>query len=225
MRPAETHVWRAGLDLEGAALARLNKTLDPAERERAARFHFERDRRRFIAARGFLRQLLAGYLEVAPGSVSFAYNANGKPRLSAACQIKDDLRFNVSHSHALALFAFTLGREIGVDVERVKEMEEMEAIARQTFSAQEHAGWRAAAGAERTALFFRLWTRREAVVKCMGAGLATPGGPEPFGGAMADLAPDAGYAGAVAVESGPLDLAPLRSSDLGPIDPAPTRIH
>ena len=109
-----THVWRVGLDLGEPNVSSLALMLAPGERQRASRFHFDRDRRHFIAARGVLRQLLARYSGHAPEDIEFCYGPQGKPELADG----KDLQFNIAHSRSVGLFAFTLGAPIGVDVER-----------------------------------------------------------------------------------------------------------
>jgi len=224
MRENEAQIWLAELDQDAATLARLTALLDPAERQRAARFHFDRDRDRFIAARGFLRELLGRELEIDPAKITFAQSANGKPRLAPGCQTPQDLRFNVSHSSALALYALTARREVGVDVERIKELPDMEGIGRLTFTSEEQKQLAAALPEGRTELFFRLWTRHEAIVKCTGEGIAGEG-PPGFAGTVAEMAPAPGFLGAVAVERGELQLQAFKSSGRGPDDRVPRRIH
>ncbi len=225
MAPNEVQLWRARLDLADAALGRLETFLDAAERQRAARFHFDRDRRRFIAAHGWLRELLAGQIQLDPSDILFDYNPNGKPRLAASCQAHNDLRFNLSHAGSLALFAFTAGREIGVDLEFVKPMNDVEAVARQSFSPEDCARLAAASETERTALFHRLWTRREAIAKCTGLGIAQPDVKNTFTGTVLEITPAPGCLGAVAVEHGQIDLGRPTSLSPAPDDPAPARIH
>jgi len=223
MRPNEVQLWRASLDLPDSALARLEGFLDPDERQRAVHFRFEHDRRRFIAAHGFLRELLGRQLAVSPVKILFDHNPNGKPQLAGSCEM--DLRFNLSHSDSLAVFAFTTGREIGVDVELVKEMPDLEAIARQSFSSEDCARLAAAAAGEQAGLFYRLWTRREAVAKCTGQGIAQPTVNEKFFGTVLEMTPAPGFLGAVAVEKGEIDLGGPTSLSRAPDDPAPVRIH
>jgi 4'-phosphopantetheinyl transferase len=230
----EVHVWDADLDRvrEDALAASLSND----ERERGRCFHFERDRRRFVAARGLLRFLLGRYLDVHPAGVRFGYGPGGKPYLASA----DGLRFNVSHSGGLALLAFAWCREVGVDVERVRPVPEAEDIARRYFSPFEEAELRRLPEGERTAAFFRCWTRKEAFVKATGDGLSRPldgfdvtmapgeparllrvaGEPEVARGFwIEDVSPGRGFTAAVAVEG---TLAPVvcRSGDesMGGID-------
>lgn len=148
-------------------------TLDLEERERASRFHFEKHRRRFIAGRGVLRLLLGRYLGIAPEAVRFVYGPYGKPSLAEA-HGASGLRFNVSHSHELAVYGFVQEREIGVDVEYVKDDFQSEEIAVRFFSAREVQTLTALPQDERHAAFFRCWTRKEAYIKAIGSGLSHP---------------------------------------------------
>ena len=164
------HVWRAPLEQPDALQEMFQHTLDEDERERASRFHFERHRRRFVAARGFLRALLAHYLDLQPDEVRFTYGRYGKPSLDHA----SGLRFNMSHSHELAVYAFVQEKEIGVDVEYIKADFATEDIARQFFSTPEVEALTSLPKGERAAAFFRCWTRKEAYIKAIGSGLSHP---------------------------------------------------
>jgi 4'-phosphopantetheinyl transferase len=169
----EVHVWRALLDAPAERVRRLLEVLAPDERERAARFHFERDRRRFAVARGLLRTILGSYLNSGPAALRFEYGAQGKPALAPGHN-SDSLRFNVSHSEGVALFALARAREVGVDVERVSGRVECEEIAGHFFSPGEVARLRALPAEMREAAFFDCWTRKEAYIKARGEGLSLP---------------------------------------------------
>lgn len=169
----EVHVWRARLDVPPTRAERLLGLLARDERERAERFHFQRDRDRFIAARGLLRSILGGYLNVEPGSLRFDYGARGKPSLAPEHN-PEGLRFNVSHSQGVALFAVARGRELGVDVERVSARVACEEIAARFFSARESARLFELPEGLRAEAFFNCWTRKEAYIKARGEGLALP---------------------------------------------------
>lgn len=161
-------VHRISLDLPDEALARLALTLSPDEAQRAARFRFERHRRRFTAARGALRAILGAALGLPPAAVALVYGEHGKPALA------DDsagVRFNLSHSENWALCAVARGRTLGVDLEAVRPLDDMEALANRFYSAREAAWLRALAEAERPGPFFRAWTCKEAYVKATGRGL------------------------------------------------------
>jgi 4'-phosphopantetheinyl transferase len=165
----EVHVWRAALDQPNERVRRLLGTLSADERARADKFYFERHRRPFIVSRGFLRAILGRYLDREPESLVFTYGPQGKPALG-----ETDLHFNLSHSGDCALLALTRGREIGVDVERVRPRAELEGIAGRFFAPAEVAALRAVSAVEKEQAFFNCWTRKEAYVKACGEGLARP---------------------------------------------------
>jgi 4'-phosphopantetheinyl transferase len=162
-----TEIVVARLDAGAEETRSLESCLSSAERERAAKFHFERDRRRFIVARARLREELAARLGVSARQVEFAYGDNGKPRLA-----NQALQFSVSHCDDVALFAFSPDAEVGVDIEAIRPVREADAIAVQFFSPLEHAGYAALAPRDRLLGFFRVWTRKEAYVKALGVGFS-----------------------------------------------------
>jgi 4'-phosphopantetheinyl transferase len=168
----EVHLWRGELEALCGHEPHWKTVLSPDELKRADRFHFARDRQRFVAARALLRTILASYLDTAPSDLSFVYSKKEKPSLASAHS--SDVTFNISHSGGIALFAFALGREIGVDVEQVRSDFDLDAIARRFFSEHEQnqlAGLPTEAKAE---AFFRCWTRKEAYIKATGDGLSLP---------------------------------------------------
>ena len=110
--------------------------LSESERQRALRFKVDRDRRRFIVARARLRQLLAAKLGVDPREIELSNGANGKPHLAGRFAAST-LRFNVSHSDDIAVFAFCDGAEVGVDIEAVRPMNDVDEIAARVFSPAE----------------------------------------------------------------------------------------
>ena len=125
----DVHVWRLGLDQPENVVAEFRDTLEAHELERAGRFHFEKHRTHFVVGRGGLRYVLARYLDVKPEEFRFSYGAYGKPAL-----VSEELSFNMSHSHGVALFAVALDRELGVDVEHIRADFASEDIARRFFS-------------------------------------------------------------------------------------------
>lgn len=169
----EVHVWRASLNHMQDRLQPLRGTLAPEESERAARFHFARDRRHYIAARGLLREILSRYLKFSPDRLRFKYTSYGKPYLTDECG-GEWLRFNVSHSGELALYAFSREREVGVDIEQIRADIEHQQIASQFFSEQEVAALLALPPHLQQEAFFLCWTRKEAYIKGIGEGLSLP---------------------------------------------------
>jgi len=169
----EVHVWRASLKQPASHVQRLFLTLTPDERERAGRFHFQKDRDHFTVARGLLRAILGRYLHEAPERLRFDYSSYGKPRLSEQFQ-RSALRFNVSHSHEFVVYALTRGRKIGVDIEYHRADVVGEEIAERFFSTNEVRDLCALPGHLREEAFFNCWTRKEAYIKARGEGLSHP---------------------------------------------------
>lgn len=153
----------------------LAETLAPDERQRAERFHFERDRRRFIVGRGVLRRILGRYLALEPNRLQFCYGPWGKPALAGISTTQEgQFCFNLAHSQSLALYAVTCERELGVDIEYIRAVPEAEQIAARFFSAQENTVLRSLPPQQKQEAFFNCWTRKEAYIKAIGDGLAQP---------------------------------------------------
>jgi 4'-phosphopantetheinyl transferase len=167
------HVWRAGLDLERPSIERLARTLSQDERARADRFHFEKDRDRFIASHGFLRSILGHYLGIMPGDLEFVYGAYGKPALGGRFAVHEIL-FNMSHAEAVGLYAFARRREVGIDVEHRRADFATRAVAEKFFSPREAAMLFELPEHLRSQAFFNCWTRKEAYIKARGTGLSLP---------------------------------------------------
>jgi 4'-phosphopantetheinyl transferase len=166
----EIHIWAAALEPK-RTLHAWTEMLSPSERERARRFHFEQHRRRFIVGRGVLRSLLGRYLEADPCEIELGVGAFGKPMLAGRFE-GNALQFNVSHTEDLALLAFTRAGQIGVDVERVRPLEDAGELVARFFSRRENAAFQRLAAELQPAAFFSLWTRKEAWLKATGEGIA-----------------------------------------------------
>jgi 4'-phosphopantetheinyl transferase len=194
--------------------------LTSREHEQCGRFVRAGDRARCSAARGSLRIVLSKYVSAQPQSLPIAAEASGKPYLASS-----DIHFNVSHSDDLAVIAVSRGLRIGVDIEHIREIRDMDAMLDAFFSRDEQAFLLSRTGEERTRLFFLLWTRREAAAKAVGLGIyeafarialplrgremtgftveLPPQRTEDGGGAswwMRDFDPAPGFAGALCVE-------------------------
>lgn len=167
-------IWTAQLD--ALSVAELDNLLDAAEQERAARFHFHRDRKRYIAARACLRHLLGAALNRPPSSLRFTYRAHGKPELEDSTSAERSLRFNLSHSAGWAMFALGWDRDVGIDLESMERLgsdeEHLSALAARVLSAREFDLWRRLPDTDaRHAAFLRAWTRKEAYAKATGQGI------------------------------------------------------
>ena len=171
--PNQVHVWQASLTLPDRASRDLRALLSPEERARAERYRGERDRQRYAVAHGVLRLLLSRYLTVPPAELRFVAGPHGKPDLAAPSGDRP-LRFNLAHSGELALFAFAVGREVGVDLEVINPRTVDPVIAERFFAPAESRRIVAQPPAERSHLFARFWTLKEAYLKAVGIGLTQP---------------------------------------------------
>lgn len=169
----EIHIWYAVLDQPVSHFCRFIQTLSMDERMRAERFYFEKDRKRFITRRGILRMILGRYLSIEPNRLQFSYGKSGKPALTDTFG-KGTILFNVSDSGRLALYGFTRDREIGVDIEQVHDISDMDQIAERFFSVRENAIFHALPERNKKEAFFKCWTRKEAFIKAVGDGLSRP---------------------------------------------------
>ncbi len=167
---SEIHVWRISLAPDPARLAALRPILSVDERERADRILLPDRGAAFVCARGALRRLLGWYLGIPPQSVALGYATHGKPFLAGPAAVPP-LRFNVSHSGGVALLAFRLHRELGVDVEQLRLGPDLAGIARRFFTPAESESILALPPAGRPAAFYACWTRKEAYLKAIGRGI------------------------------------------------------
>jgi 4'-phosphopantetheinyl transferase len=214
------HCWIVPPPLVRSDALNAAGILTPDEQARGARFHFEVDRRLYLASHVALRLLLARYTGCAPDALPIAVEANGRPFLTG---VLSRLHFNLSHSGEMALAAFALSDPVGVDVERVRKLPDAIEIAERYFAAGEREAIRRAPAERRSAVFAVIWTRKEAILKALGLGLHAPldsfetGAPDGAacvtgeatewrGWTVTDLAPAPGYLGAVAIQR---ERAPL----------------
>lgn len=200
----------------------MEQTLSEDELVRAKKFYFERDARRFIISHGILRHILGVYLNMKPSKIAFIYGTYGKPYLEG-----DEICFNMSHSDEIAVYAFVRNRQIGVDVERIRNFPEAENIFSRFFSPYENKVFKSLPDEQKQEAFFRCWTLKEAYIKAVGDGLAYPldkfdvsyAPGEPAGllnlagdsrkaseWLLRDFIPAFGYMGAVALEKENRDL-------------------
>lgn len=199
----QAHVWSACLRGSPADFSAGLALLSEEERARAAKFHFEGDRKNFVARRSLLRAILGHYLKVEPSQITFAREERGKPRLAGPDGVAR-LHFNFSHSRNLALCAVCRAGPLGVDVEQLRPMPEMADITATFCSPQESALLDAAPPEKRLEVFFNLWTRKEAYLKGTGEGIAgslaqLDCSVAPPGWTLHSLSPAPGFAGALAL--------------------------
>lgn len=196
----EVHIWAAPLDHAAGELARLEGLLSREELIRAGRLLTPQGRNRFVAGRGFLRKTLGRYLGVGGEQVCLGVGEHGKPHLSGE-QAGSGLRFNLSHAEELALLAVSGDREVGIDLERVRETLEFRGMAERFLSPQEQAELFSHPPEGQLSAFFRCWTRKEAYLKARGHGFSQPDPDCGTGGwSLVDLTVPEGYCAALAVE-------------------------
>ena len=219
MLPIEVVVKR--LDTRAEAVAAAARLLSPAERLRATTFPAERDRRAFVVAQALLRELLGSRLAVAPETFEFVRDGRGKPALAPRF-VASELRFSVDHTEDVAVYAFAHGLEVGIDVELVRDVPEVDRIGSGLFSHAECEAYGHLDPLDRSLAFLRCWTRKEALLKAIGTRAGprldrctvslTPGEParilevdgvpgERCGFTLSDFAPGQGFLGAVAVQT------------------------
>jgi 4'-phosphopantetheinyl transferase len=167
------HLWLASLDEPPCVVTSLDAVLSEEEQRRANRFLRPQDGRHYRVGRGLLRQLLGAYLGVGAASLRFAYGRAGKPRLQDDSE-SSAWTFNLSHSGGWVLIGITRLGQIGVDLEAIRPIPDHADLARQTFAPGEVAALSDLPPADRLPGFFRCWTRKEAVVKALGAGVSMP---------------------------------------------------
>ncbi len=167
----EIQVWAVPLDAIPARVDQLGALLSKDEHKRASKFVFERDRRRFIVAHACLRQILGGYVNSAPEMLAFQLAARGKPELAPGSGDRQ-ARFNLAHSGELAVVAVAADREVGVDIEYARPLEDAQGLACRFFSQAESEALAQTPPDQQLAAFYRLWTRKEAYLKATGLGIS-----------------------------------------------------
>jgi len=166
----EVHVWHAALVVPEQGIDSLLDLLDAQERDRASRFKLHAPRYQFILSHAFLRSALGLYLDIPARNLRFVTGGNGKPALADG----HELKFNLSHSGGAAVLAIARNRELGVDIERIREDVNALDLAQRFFSAPEVEWLKSQPASTLRSAFFSCWTAKEAYVKACGEGLSLP---------------------------------------------------
>jgi 4'-phosphopantetheinyl transferase len=173
MQPGRVDIWAAGVDCTEAEIQHYAGFLSAAETARSARFRFARDRNRYVTRHGILRVLLSAYMKRAPHEVEICSGSTGKPYVVDRAH-ETALQFSMSHSAGRAVFAFGRSGGVGVDIERVSGFPEVREFAAVNFTPAEIQEVECCPESMRLEAFFKLWTRKEAVLKASGDGLSVP---------------------------------------------------
>jgi 4'-phosphopantetheinyl transferase len=171
LTPGQVHLWAAALNEFLDQLPKLEPLLSHDELARAEKFHFVEDCNRYMIRHGLLRLILSPYLEQVPSTIEFQHGAYGKPEVRSRSAGRP-VFFNASHSSEIAVYAITADCPVGVDVERTRQIPEIEAIARRFFSPRETRTLLALPASSRLQAFYSCWTRKEAFLKATGEGIA-----------------------------------------------------
>ena len=230
LRAGVVYIWEGRLDVPEPVSAAARTLLSERERKRADRFVYDRHRRRYTVAQAHLRRVLGQLTGTSPAAVRFQYEEKGKPYLPGGPS------FNQSHSEERIMIAVAASGRLGVDIEELRRVRLMLAIADKNFARDEVARLRAVPPDQRRRLFFRLWTRKEAFLKALGFGLTHPlrsFSVDPSPGAaqgllhVGDLPEDparwhiggvacaAGAEAALAVDQAEVEVEPLRYDPAG----------
>jgi 4'-phosphopantetheinyl transferase len=169
----QVDIWLIDVAGQEDEVEHYRRLLSPDEARRADRFYFEKHRRRFTKARAAMREILSRYVGLAPQELAFSCGPKGKPELSGVLE-KSGIKFNLSHSHELAVLAVAHRLTVGVDIELINPEFATEDVAEHFFSANEVQCLRALPSAQRADAFFSCWTRKEAYIKGLGEGLSVP---------------------------------------------------
>jgi 4'-phosphopantetheinyl transferase len=170
---SDLHIWRATLSGSPSELAHYTSLLSSTEIARAERFYFERDHNRYIFGRGILRTLLGNYLGIKPSEVNIVYGEYGKPVVQSKAENKS-LEFNLSHSNEYAVYVFGWKRAVGIDIEHIRPMPDVDDLAERFFSHHETELLKSLTEKKKWEAFFKLWTSKEALLKATGKGLTVP---------------------------------------------------
>ncbi len=170
----QVHIWKININNKALDVSHLySNVLSVDERRRAGRLRSENDKRRFVISRGLLRENLGNYMGAAPAEIVFTYNDHGKPDIKSEHNPKN-IKFNVSHSRNLAIYAICLEREIGVDLEYIRDVSSADKIINRFFTNEEKDYFNSLPEYRKKMAFFRLWTRKEAYSKAKGMGIGLP---------------------------------------------------
>jgi 4'-phosphopantetheinyl transferase len=168
----QVDIWQIQISGQGG-VERRRQLLSPDEVQRADAFQFEKHRRRYIAGRAAMRQILGIYTEIAPKELVFSYGEKGKPELAGELK-RPEIKFNLSNSQDVAVLAVTQNLTVGIDIEWINPEFATDEIARRFFAEGEVRRLQALPVTERSDAFFACWTRKEAYIKALGEGLSVP---------------------------------------------------
>lgn len=165
----EVHIWQGDLNQPTEKLQQHLPILSLDERERVSRFYFDKHRKHFVVCRGQLRTILSLYLNIDPREIRFWYGPQGKPYI--ASEQDNGVRFNLSHANGIALYAVTMGSELGIDFEQIRCISDLGLLAKQILSSEEAVDYDKLPSKMKPEALMRCWVRKEAYLKATGEGM------------------------------------------------------
>ena len=166
LKSGEIHLWRVSLTPDKGLLKQCELALSSRELGRMEFFDFEKVKQNYLVSQGVLRILLGNYLSVKPNEIQLDRHAKGKP----FCVNDKGLFFNISNSGGYCVFAFTRIGELGIDLEEVRPLADLEEMIAKNFSFEEKLYIRQKKEEELRRFFF-MWTVKEAYLKAIGVGM------------------------------------------------------
>lgn len=169
----EIHIWYGCIKQSKNYLHVFKRMITDDEQKRAQEFYFPKDQSSFIVGRGMLRTILAHYLEIDPTNIQINYGKYGKPFLGSN-RIMSDIQFNLSHSENMVVIAVSLGRNVGVDIEKIRNLSDLDKLIATICSQREKDHFKQLTDVEKILSLFRCWTRKEAYLKAISTGMNKP---------------------------------------------------
>jgi 4'-phosphopantetheinyl transferase len=173
LKPEQVHLWTVSFDLPDRKVNELGELLSDEELKKAERFRFLHLKRQYIVFHATLRKILASYLGLNESEIVFIHNDYGKPAVAEHIN-PSNLQFSMSRSLETGVYAFMLNNEIGIDIERINPLPDMESIVNRHFSINEKNIFDGLDHNEKINWFYTVWTRKEALLKAVGTGLYLP---------------------------------------------------
>ena len=169
----EIHIWSSLLDQPEDLINLFHTSLSKEEKDRISKYKFKLLRDRQTVSKGLLKSFISSYLNIGTGEINFVQNEYGKPSLTPELN-EIDLHFNISHSEHFGMFAFTIGKQLGIDIESVQEITNLNQIVDLCFSDSEKEWFYNSDPGLKKELFYKVWTGKEAYIKAIGKGLSFP---------------------------------------------------
>jgi 4'-phosphopantetheinyl transferase len=166
----EVHAWVTSIQVNEDRIPQYERLLSDDETRKALSFRFDKDRSMYIVSHGVLRLILACYTRVHPTKLVMSYSLGGKPCVHTL-QEQSRVRFSMSHTSSFTAVAVSRNSQVGVDIERIRHVNNQDAILRRYLSAHSMSEFTKLTVHDRQRAFFTWWTANEAFLKAQGKGI------------------------------------------------------